>query len=169
LKHSDAQIGQLVCSFTQLTSSMKIMKMQQKFDSKAPYSSFGSIHRRLEKCKALSKLPFYSLIDSPQHNFCDVSCFYHLAISSLHTHLCTHMHTPRTIMYCCTSLQDEMPASMCRSISSFFVFLKPPKIHNLDFPVTFLSCTQNHQPNKLTPNIPQNHSHNIIASYVSKR
>jgi len=29
LKNSDAQIGQLVCSFTQLTSRMKIMKMQK--------------------------------------------------------------------------------------------------------------------------------------------
>jgi hypothetical protein len=36
LKNSDAQIGQLVCSFTQLTSRMKIMKMQQKFYSNAP-------------------------------------------------------------------------------------------------------------------------------------
>ncbi len=87
LKNSDAQFGQLVCSFTQLTSRMKIMKMQQKFDSKAPYSSFGSIHHCLEKCKALSKLPFYFLSDSPQHNFCDVSC-----LITKQSAVCTHIY-----------------------------------------------------------------------------
>lgn len=48
--------------------------------------------------------------------------FDHQAISSLHTHLCTHMHTPTTIMYCCTSLQDEMPASMPKHLLVFLSF-----------------------------------------------
>lgn len=117
LKNSDAQIGQLVCSFTQLTSRMKIIKMQQKFDSKAPYSSFRSIHHCLEKCKALSKLPFDSLSDSPQHNFCDVSCLI-TKQSAVCTHIYVHACT-RTITYCCTSLKDEMPASLPKHLLFF--------------------------------------------------
>jgi hypothetical protein len=137
-----------VCSFTQLTSRMKIMKMQQKFDSKATYSSFGSIHHRLAKCKALSKLPFYSLSDSPQHNFCDVSCLI-TKQSAVCTHICAHACTYQEPS-CTAALLSKMKClHHCQRISSFFVFLKPPKIHNLDFPVTFLSCIRNHQPNNL--------------------
>ncbi len=113
-----------------------------------PSSSFGSIHHHLEKCKALSKLPFYSLSDSTQQNFCGVSCLItkqSAICTNIYAHTCTHQEPS-----CTAALLSKMKCvHQCRSISSFFVFLKPPKIHNLDFPVTVLSCTQNHRPNNL--------------------